>query len=145
MVKGANMSKCRTEPEVCKQQTDGHIEHFGKKIRYHNCCQDPFYLMCNVNKIEVDFQNYTGYCYVPHFNSWNFTDLTDSFERIDKEINLIVCFQEMEDGSKYDLDEIYLKKDGEWLWMPDYIKKYSLQDFKDRVRHMEGKVVHTTQ
>ena len=138
MVKGEDMSKCRDGGKVCKQKTDGKIEHFGKKIRYHNCCQDPFYIMCNVNKIQVDFQNYTGYCYVPHFNSWNMRDLTDSFERIDKEINLIVCYQQMEDSSGYDPDDIYLKKDGEWLWKPDYIRKYSQQDFNDRVRHIRS-------
>lgn len=139
MVKGEDMSKCTEKEEVCKQETDSKIDYFGKKIRYHNCCQDPFFIMCNVDKIEVDFQNYTGYCYVPYFNSWNFSDLIKSFERIDKEINLIVCFQGNEDRSKYSADSIYLKgKNGKWLWQPDYIRKYSQQDFNDRISHIRS-------
>jgi len=105
---------CRFDDAPCSQQTDSVVDYFSKKIRKHNCCQDSFYLMCNVNKIIVDFQNYTGYCYVPYLNVWNFDDLIKSFENIDKEIKEIVCFVQKEDYSDYDLDAVYVKKNNQW-------------------------------
>lgn len=119
-----------------KNDKDNIIEQFGNRIRNHNDPKDSFYIACNVDKIELDFQNYTGYCYVPYLNSWNFTDLIKSFKRIDKEINIIVCFEGNKERTKYSLESIYLKAHNEWLWQPDYIREYSQRDFNDRISHI---------